>query len=242
MHTTKESRDEPVSTVAGRESPLHGYQGDRGAPPKPRSLPAALTVAVSREAGARGGTIARRAAQKLGWQAYNQELLEYVAQEGRFQQNVVANMPADHAQWVENRLQLLMREQNISQHPSVVNMTRVILALGAQGEVVLVGRGAGCLLPHEATLHVRIIAPLQDRIAFMAEWLRLTVEEATEQVRLRDERRTQFVSTHFHRQPGDVYQYDLLLNSSLLGEDLCADLIARAAKAKLALWSGSSSA
>ena len=142
----------------------------------------------------------------------------------------------------ENRLQLLMREQNISQHPSVVNMTRVILALGAQGEVVLVGRGTGCLLPHDATLHVRIIAPLQDRIAFMAEWLRLTVEEATEQVRLRDERRTQFVSTHFHRQPGDVYQYDLLLNSSLLGEDLCADLIARAAKAKLALWSGSSSA
>ena len=151
-------------------------------------------------------------------------------------------MPADHAQWVENRLQLLMREQNISQHPSVVNMTRVILALGAQGEVVLVGRGAGCLLPREATLHVRILAPLQDRIAYMAEWLRLTVEEATEQVRLRDERRTQFVSTHFHRQPGDVYQYDLLLNSSLLGEDLCADLIARAAKAKLALWSGSSSA
>src|SRR5207244_2167638 len=112
-----------------RATPQHGFQGDRGAPPKPRSLPAAVTVAVSREAGARGGTIARRAAQKLSWQAYDQELLEYIAQEGRFQQNVVANMPAEHAHWVENRLQLLMREQNISQHPSVVNMTRVIRAL-----------------------------------------------------------------------------------------------------------------
>ena len=40
---------------------------------------------------------------------------------------------------------------------------RVILALGAQGEVLLVGRGAGCLLPREATLHVRIVAPLEDR-------------------------------------------------------------------------------
>ena len=74
------------------------------------SCAAAVTVAVSREAGARGGTIARRAAQKLSWQAYDQELLEYIAQEGRFQQNVVANMPAEHAHWVENRLQLLYHQ------------------------------------------------------------------------------------------------------------------------------------
>ena len=53
-------------------------------------------------------------------------------------------------------------------------------------------------------------------------------------MRLRDGRRAEFVTTHFHRQPTDVYQYDLLLNSSLLGEELCADVIAQAARAKLA--------
>src|SRR5690242_12897526 len=57
-----------------RESPRHGFQGDRGAPP-PRTGPAAMTIAVSREAGARGGTIARRVGRKLGWQVYDQELL-----------------------------------------------------------------------------------------------------------------------------------------------------------------------
>ena len=57
-----------------------------------------------------------------------------------------------------------------------------------------------------------------------------------------DARRADFVAMHFHRQPSDVYQYDLLLNSSFLGEELCADLIARAAQAKLAQWSGAPNA
>jgi hypothetical protein len=68
----------------------------------------------------------------------------------------------------------------------------------------------------------------------MSQWLRLTVEQSAEQVRQRDARRASFISTHFHRQPGDIYQYDLLLNSSLLGEDLCAEQVAQAARAKLA--------
>ena len=120
----------------------------------------------------------------------------------------------------------------------------MVLALGAQGEVILIGRGAGCILPSASTLHVRIVAPLADRIAYMSEWLRLTVEEATAQVELRDRRRAEFIATHFHRQPSDIYQYDLLLNSTLLGEELCAELIAQAARAKLAaslLPGGSSS-
>jgi hypothetical protein len=67
----------------------------------------------------------------------------------------------------------------------------------------------------------------------MTQWLRLTPEEAAEQVRVRDARRAEFLEAHFRRRPADVYQYDLLLNSSLLGEELCAELIVQAARAKL---------
>src|SRR5262249_41241955 len=90
------------------------------------------------------------------------------------------------------------------------------------------------ILPAPTTLHVRIVAPLPDRIAYMSQWLRLTDEQAAEQVRTRDIRRAEFIATHFHRQPNDLYQYDLLLNSALLGEELCADLIVQAARAKQA--------
>jgi hypothetical protein len=40
------------------------------------------------------------------------------------------------------------------------------------------------------------------------------------------------LTTHFHRPPGDMHQYDVLLNSSLLGEEVCAELIVHAARAK----------
>jgi cytidylate kinase len=221
----------------GSGSPLHGFQGDRGPGPKRSGVPASLSVAVSREAGARGETIGRRVAKKLGWQVYNQELLEYTAQEGPFR-HVMAHLPQNAARWAEERLQVLHREQNLSQHPSVADIARIVLALGAEGEVVLIGRGAGCILPSASTLHVRIVAPVEDRIAYMRQWLRLSEHEAAEQVRVRDARRAEFIETHFHRHPNEVHQYDLVLNSSLLGEELCADLIERAAKGKLAAWLG----
>jgi cytidylate kinase len=212
--------------------PQHGFQGDRAPPAGPPPGPASLSIAISREAGSRGGSIARRAGAKLGWQVYTQELIEYISQEGSFRQDLLETTSAADLRWAEERLEQLLREQNLSQHPSLGNVARIILALGAHGEVILLGRGAGCILPPRTTLHVRIMAPLPDRVAYMSQWLRLTIEEAAEQVRLRDTRRATFIATHFHRQPADIYQYDLLLNSSLLGEELCAEMIAQAARAK----------
>ena len=117
--------------------------------------------------------------------------------------------------------------------PSVLALARTVLSLGAQGEVILLGRGAGSILPARSTLHVRLVAPLADRIAYMSQWMRLTVEEAAEQVRQRDAQRGEFLATHFHRTGADLYQYDLILNTSRLGEERCAEMIIQAAKIKL---------
>ena len=115
-----------------------------------------MTVAISRESGARGDTIGRRVGKKLGWQVYDQEVLEYIAGEGAFRQDVADDLSSAAMAWAEERLQLLLHEQSISQHPSIVSLARIILALGAQGDAVMIGRGAGCILPAPSTLHVRI--------------------------------------------------------------------------------------
>ena len=228
-----EHEDPPVAPDASGEAPRHGYQGDRGAAAPPPALPAGLCIALSREAGARGVAIGRRVGQKLGWQVFDQELLEYMAQDAVVRQGVLDNLTPAATEWVEARLQVL-GEQNLSPHPAIQNLARLVLALGAQGEAVLVGRGAGFILPRATTLHVRLVAPLPERIAYMSQWLRLPVEEATEMVRLRDARRSEFLRTHFHRNDGDVHPYDMLLNTSLLGEDVCAELIALAARSRTA--------
>ncbi len=226
--------DEEAVEEPQRPLPLHGNQGDRGpAAPRP-AFPAALTIAISREAGARGTTIARRVGAKLGWQVFSQELLEYISQEGNFRQDIVDHLPAAAPPWVESRLERLQHDQLLSRHPPVLELARMILSLGAQGEVILLGRGAGYILPPASTLHVRLVAPLADRIAYFSQWQRLTEAEATEQVRQRDQQRAEFLTTYFHRKPGDVHQYDLVLNTSFLGEDLSTDLIAQAGRAKQA--------
>src|SRR6516225_10024827 len=86
------------------ETPRHGFQGDRGRETPPRTVPAGLTIALSREAGARGGSIARRTGRLLGWQVYDQELLEYMAQDATVRQGVVENLSRPIAEWVEARL------------------------------------------------------------------------------------------------------------------------------------------
>src|SRR5947209_783894 len=114
---------------AALESPHHGFQGDRGAVAKPPSVPLSLTITISREAGARGGSVGRRVGRRLGWQVYDQELLEYIAQEGNFRQELVEHLSPAAGQWAEQQLERLLREQALSQHPSIISLTRVILTL-----------------------------------------------------------------------------------------------------------------
>jgi cytidylate kinase len=228
-----EQADREFASEAG-ESPRHGFQGDRAVAPGLPFTPSVISIAVSREAGSRGGTIALRAAKKLGWHVYHQELLEYLAQEGVARPDAAGALSEEASTWANDRLELLLREQSLSQHPSIRELARIVLMLGAQGEAVILGRGSGFVLPAETTLHVRIVAPLADRIAYMSQWMRLTMEEASKQVEMRDQRRAEFISTYFHRQPAEIHHYDLILNSFLLGEEICAEMIAQAARAKQA--------
>ncbi len=226
------SDDFEIPVLAAGESPLHGYRGALAEEAAP-GVPAGLTIAISREAGARGATIAKRAGEKLGWDVYSQDMLEYGAQNGSLRQDMLDRLTPAATSWVREQLAILIERQNLSQHPNVLELARLVLALGAQGNVILLGRGAGFILPTRSTLHVRMIAPLADRIAFMSQSLRLTEEEAADQVRGRDHRRTDFLATHFHRKPNDVHLYDMILNTSMFGEDRSADLVAAAAKAKM---------
>jgi cytidylate kinase len=226
------SEEFQLPILAPTESPKHGYRGagEVEAPPSPSGL----TIAISREAGARGATIARHAGEKLGWEVYSQEMLEYGAQNPDLRDDVRSKLSAKEVAWADARLRYLMDQPNSSRDPNIVALARLVLSLGAQGNAILLGRGAGFLLPSRSTLHVRLIAPLPDRVAYMTQYLRLTEEEAAQQVRNRDVRRTDFLSTHFHRKPNDMHVYDLIINTSMFGEDRSADLIAAAAKAKMA--------
>ena len=209
------------------QGPLHGYRGESA--PAAASWPIGLTIAISREAGARGGSIARRVGQKLGWQVIDQDLLEFLLHD----EQAFEDLPAAARTWADERLDQLLRARVVSNEAGVVALTRAILQLGSQGEVVLVGRGAGYLLPPATTLHVRHSRTEADRIAYMSQWLRLTADESAEEVQRRDARRFEFLSTNLGWMASDSYPYDFVLNSSRLGEEPSAELIVLAVRGKL---------
>ena len=111
-------------------------------------------------------------------------------------------------------------------------MIKLLLAVAARGDAVIVGRGAGFLLPVESTVHARVIAPFERRVAYFAQWLRLTREEAGAEVRARDERRAQYLMTTLGRNLADPTGYDVVVNADRLGIEGAAQFIAWAIRTK----------
>lgn len=210
--------------------PVHGYRGEPE-PPVP-GRPLGLSIAVSREAGARGGSIARKVGELLGWQVFDQETLDYLIQNDTAREQFLAEVPAAAAAWANNQMARLTREQRLTMESDTAAMIRLLLAVAARGEVVIVGRGAGFLLPPATTLHVRVTAPWESRVAYFAQWLRLNREEAAAEVRARDERRSKFLSRILGRNPADVSAYDLVVNAARLGIETSAQFIVWAIRTK----------
>jgi cytidylate kinase len=199
---------------------------------RPR-IPVSLTITISREAGARGASIAQRVGTRLGWQVYTQELLEYSLQNELMRQDILDSLTPEASAWVDAQLHRVIQGNIHSHDNSFRDLVQMILALGAQGEVILIGRGAGHILPRPTTFSLRLVAPLADRVAYFSQWLRLPQQEAEQQVRQRDQRRNEFIERHFRQSPADVHLYDLVVNTAYIGEDLSVELITQAARARL---------
>jgi hypothetical protein len=73
---------------------------------------------------------------------------------------------------------------------------------------------------------------LESRVAYFAQWLRLNRDEAAAEVRARDQRRADFLSSILDRNPADTTCYDLVVNSGRLGIEPAAQFIGWAVRTK----------
>jgi hypothetical protein len=191
-------------------------------------------VAISREAGARGGSIARRLGRQLGWQVFDQEMLGFLARDPAARDELLADIPPEAVAWAGVQVGRLTQARSLAAGSDLAELVRLVFVLAARGEAVIVGRGAGALLPVESTLNVRVVAPLAERVAYMGQWLRLPGEAAAAEVASRDRIRAELHRGLTERESGDPTQYDLVLNSGRLGEAGCTTLIVQALEAKRA--------
>ena len=192
------------------------------------------SVTISRESGARGGTIGRAVAAKLDWQVYDQEMIEYLASDPADRAGLLDAVDGPAEPWAGDWLASLLQAPTMDADSFIVKMAHVVLTIGLQGDAVIVGRGANFVLPRNRALSVRVIAPLSERVAYLVHRERLSHREAERRVRDTDERRSGFVHTYYHRDIAAPHYYDLVVDSSAFGEDVTADLIVQGLQAKVA--------
>ncbi|MGL6075058.1 MAG: AAA family ATPase [Fimbriiglobus sp.] len=219
------------TTLPRDEAPRHGDRGlETPAPPLER--PAALTIAISREAGARGHSIAAAIGKLLGWPVYPQDHLDFLAQDESAQEELLRDLTPSAVAWAEIEAAKVIHRQNLTSDDNARAVVQLIYTLAARGEAVLVGRGAGFLLPRETTVHVRVVAPFPERSAYLAQWLRLTEAEAAKEAIQRDARRAEFISKLSDLPIHAPTTYDLMLNGSRLSTEMIARTIAELVRAK----------
>jgi cytidylate kinase len=187
------------------------------------------TIAITREAGTDGTAIAREVASKLGWAVYDRELVEKIARDMGLHASLMDTLDERRRSWLVEFAEGFATG-DLSESRFVRHLVETLLSLGEHGHCVIVGRGAAQVLPAEKTLRVRLVGKLEDRIKDAQHKLGLTREAAERWVKDTDKERTQFVKSHFSKDPRDVEQCDLILNTSRWSIAECAELIVQAVR------------
>ncbi|HEY2025375.1 MAG TPA: cytidylate kinase-like family protein [Gemmatimonadaceae bacterium] len=205
-------------------------------------------ITVSRQYGSGGSEVAERVARALGWTLYDNAVVEEVASRLRMTPAEVSAREERVPSLVERMAsamalgvpEVMPVVGDIASQPSEERMVmmsrRVIEDAVKAGPVVLVGRGAQCMLAARTdALHVYCYAPFEELVRRAVEELGVPFGEARRHVAETNAQREQYVRTYFKRDWKDLANYDLCVNTASLGLDGSAELVTRLARERFNL-------
>jgi cytidylate kinase len=201
-------------------------------------------VTISREYGSGGGEIAARLAERLGWQLIDHEVVVRVAQE----LGVTIDEAEAHDERTESLVARILTSMQaiepavfVNSQVSLVSNERVyrdalrsvVEAAVNTGHVVIVGRGSQVLLANwRDVLHVRIIAPFEQRVAYVTRREGLDQAAAGSRIQLKERDRNRYLQAEHGQSPQEPHLYDLVINTAVLDLDSAVDLIVLALERK----------
>ncbi len=190
-----------------------------------RPRPPAPTIAISREAGANGGAVARAIGERLGWPVYDRELVQLVADSLNVRASLLHDLDERRSNWIRECMESLGSGPDVTHGAYVHRLIETVLALAAHGECVVVGRGAAAVLPSATTLRVRLVAPREHRIAVIQERRQVSREEAARWIETTDHERSGFLREHFGVDLTNPTKCDLVLNTARFTVAQCAEVV-----------------
>jgi cytidylate kinase len=187
-------------------------------------------LAISRQAGADAGGIARAVAARCGWKVLDDELLDYMAEHEHLSRLALEFVDERAVSWFHEMFGKWLEKQLVSQAEYVSRLGKIMLLAAQHESTVIVGRGARFILPRELGFAVRIIAPLKQRIKSIMERKQCSEREAKAFVETTDRDREQFIQRYFHHHVADPHLYDLIVNLANIPRDDAVELIASEVK------------
>lgn len=208
-----------------------------------------MIVTISRMFGSGGSDVAARVARGLGWTLLDNAVVDSVAER--------MGVPRSEVSAVEERVPTLVERIAATLRMStpeyvvpvsdatlvetteerVVEMTkRVIREAVQQGNAVLVGRGAQCMLAERPdALHVFCYAQLRSLVEYAIAHRGVEPANAEQEVVRMNKQREQYVKRHWGRDWKAFENYHLCLDTARLGIDRAADLVIFSARERFNL-------
>lgn len=190
-------------------------------------------ITISRDPGSGGNLIAKKVAKKLGWQFFDKELMSKLSKDLDIPEDEFANVDEHNRSWLSDLFHSIFNPNYVSDIRYITHLKKILLHAAKEQDLVIVGRGANLIIPHDLSLRVRITASFDTRVNNTYKFENMsTKEEARLWVHKIQDRRNRFIQQYFGVNPHNPWNYDLVLSTDHLTLEQARDIIIHAFKTK----------
>ncbi|MCE5212781.1 MAG: cytidylate kinase-like family protein [Deltaproteobacteria bacterium] len=182
-------------------------------------------ITISRLSGCGAWNIAKQLSEELEIDFFDQEIVDAIAKNADVNRRVVETVDEQDNSIVLDWLSMLTAERHLWPNEYRDQLTKVIGAIGAHGHAVILGRGAGYILPKEICLRVLVVAPLERRIENVREAYKVSEKVARQNVMGKESERIAFIRGYFHEDMLNPVNYDLVFNTAMCEKDTIIEMI-----------------
>ncbi|MBR1490277.1 MAG: cytidylate kinase-like family protein [Bacteroidales bacterium] len=188
-------------------------------------------INVGRSFGSGGGFVAKAIGRKLGIPVYDNELISKAAEESGYSKSVFEggekrrSLFSMSSFFASGRLPFGESSGYVNDDMLFKIQSEVIRNIAEKGDAIIVGRCADYILRDLDCLDVFVCAPMEFRIQRLMKNEGLEEDEAEELMRRKDRTREAYYNFYTFGAWGRADNYDLCVDSSILGIEGTADFI-----------------
>lgn len=194
-------------------------------------------ITISRQYGSGGRSVGRKVAAQLGFELYDKEVLEQVAEQTGLHKDFI-KQKGEYANATSKLAYAFssLGAQNVIHGMSMEDyiwsvQRRVILELAEKGNCVFIGRCADFILKdRDDVLNVYLSADKEARARRIVELYGETDVAPEKRLKDTDTKRALYYNHYTDQEWGKAEYYDIMLNTTTIGVDRCANFIIDVAK------------